>query len=100
MAIGGALANNDDYVRQKLIIGLALLNRGRDSLGKRVRRAWEEMSALDPEDFKNENARRDYEHLQSLRELYVIEGQTPRLSDAQLEDVRERMHRLYAAVVR
>jgi hypothetical protein len=94
------MTHNEDYVQQKLEIGVSFLNGGRDSLGKRVRRAWEEISVLDAKDFKNADIRSDYEYLQSRRELYVIEGQTPKLSDAEMDDVRQRIQRIHDAVVR
>jgi hypothetical protein len=35
-----------------------------------------------------------------VTELYVIEGQTPKLSDAEMDDVRQRIQRIHDAVAR
>jgi hypothetical protein len=94
------MANKPAYVRQKLVIALAMLKARSGSLGKRVRNAWEEMHVLDPEDFGDAAVRKDYEYLQSLRELYVVEPLTPQLTDEQLRDVQARIERIHDAVVR
>ena len=94
------MANEPRYVRQKLVIGLGMLNARSGSLGARVRDAWTEISVLDPDDFSDAIARGDYEHLQSLVELCVVEPQTPKLPKATLRDVSARIRRLHDAVVR
>lgn len=97
---GETMANELRYVKQKLSIGLGMLNAGSGSLGKRVRNAWEEISVLEPEDFSDAASRADYEHLQSMRELYVVEPQTPNLTDEQLRDVSARIKRIHDATAR
>lgn len=94
------MKHEQTYVISKLKIGLSMLNARSGPLGKRVRNAWEEISVLDPEDFRDATARADYEHLQSLRELYVVEGEKPKLSEAKLRDVSERIERIHDLTVR
>ena len=94
------MTNKPAYVRQKLVIALAMLNARSGSLAKRIRNAWEEMHVLEPEDFVGATARADYEYLQSLRELYVAEPLTPKLTEEQLRDVKKRIERIHDAVVR
>lgn len=94
------MEHNASYIREKLVVGLAMLNARSGSLGKRVRDAWEEMSVLESADFSDEAVRRDFEHLLSTKELYVIDGQIPALSQAQFENARARIQRIHDAVVR
>jgi len=94
------MVNEPRYVRQKLVIGLGMLNARKGSLGARVRDAWTEISVLDPEDFSDEGARADYARLQAMRELYVVEPQTPKLTDDQLRDVSASIKRIHDATVR
>ncbi|HEV7571786.1 MAG TPA: toll/interleukin-1 receptor domain-containing protein [Thermoanaerobaculia bacterium] len=94
------MTNQPAYVRQKLVIALAMLNARRGSLGKRIRDAWEEMHVLDAEDFRDDSVRADYAYLQSLQELYVVEPLTPKLTDEELRDVKGRIERIHDAVVR
>jgi hypothetical protein len=77
-----------------------MMNARSGPLGKRVRDAWEEMHVLDPQDFSDALIRADYEHLQSMRELYVVAPQVPSLTPAQLTDVSERIQRIHDATVR
>jgi hypothetical protein len=88
------------YVRQKLEIAVSMLNARSGPLGKRVRDAWEEMHVLEPEDFSDAVVRADYEHLQALRELYVVAPLIPNLTQTQLRDVSERLERIHDAIVR
>ncbi|HYK03200.1 MAG TPA: toll/interleukin-1 receptor domain-containing protein [Thermoanaerobaculia bacterium] len=97
---GDQMTNKPAYVRQKLEIAVAMLNGRTGALGKRVRDAWEEMHVLDPEDFIDATARADYEYLQSLRELYVVEPMMPKLTDDQFRDVKMRIARIHDTVVR
>ena len=94
------MANEPRYVRQKLVIGLSMLNVRKGSFGARVRDAWAEISVLDAEDFSDAAARADYERLQAMRELYVVEPQTPKLTDEQLHDVSATIKRLHDAAAR
>jgi hypothetical protein len=48
------MTHDAGYVREKLVVAVGFLNAGRDPLGKRLRRAWEEMSVLDPADFEDD----------------------------------------------
>jgi hypothetical protein len=94
------MVNEPRYVRQKLQIALSMMKARSGPLGKRVRDAWEEMHVLDPEDFSNASIRADYEHLQSMRELYVVAPLVPNLTQSQLTEVSERIQRIHDAIVR
>ena len=92
------MTHDPGYVREKLVVAVGFLN-GRGSLGKRVRRAWEEMSPLNSTDFGDNASRRSFASLQATKELYVIEGQVPKLSDAQLETAHRNILSIHDKVV-
>ena len=95
-----AMTNEPEYVHQKVVIALGMLNARSGSLGKRVRNAWEEMSVLEQDDFDDATASADYAYLQSRRELYVVEPLTPKLNDDEMRDVERRIRRIHYSVVK
>ena len=88
------------YVDEKLGRALKRLNTRSGSLAKRVRDAWEEMHVLRPDELVNAASREDFRVLEETPELFVIEGATPKLSDAVLRDLSERIRRIHDANVR
>ncbi|HEX8409419.1 MAG TPA: hypothetical protein VF883_11175 [Thermoanaerobaculia bacterium] len=58
------------------------------------------MHVLRPDELVNAASREDFRVLEETPELFVIEGATPKLSDAVLRDLSERIRRIHDANVR
>lgn len=70
---------------------------GPESLCMRVSKAWTEVSSLEAtHEFEDEEMEEDFDWLMSKMEQFAVgDGQPPKASDAECEEVRQRIVKMY-----
>jgi hypothetical protein len=90
---------SQEYVRSKFSVAVGFLA-GPESLCRRVVKAWTEIAVVEPESLKDSSVRTDFEWILSKQQFAVIEGLDPKATEAECEEVRQRIMKIEAQLGR